>query len=487
MEKTAVKKKYNKLYKLLAVTAVNAVISAAAYILFYRLFGTLAFIPGLLLAVMCAVGYGMQAIYGRLTSRRRDPRRGYDDEFGYEGHERAFAPLRAAGPLTIAALLSVFSYGLYNSFLISYSGLGNDFFYSEYSIYPLIFCAATFIGLASGIILWFYPAHRVISLRTMLTFLVVLLIIFFGAVMFGVPSSLITAYLFIFTLCAFTVMNQTHIQRGLSDTLTAISPSGRVYNLLLIAVTVVCALLFVFLASVILTGLKYIVLLIGSVIFSGAERQSAGEFSDYTVEDVNREYGRFFISNQPFGEKILFALFIILFVAALVLFLTRGAEMTQRILKKVREWIVELFMFFTDIGGFKSSRYGTEIDFSNYRDEEIKLEHAVIREYNGGEGSRRSYREFISKLNSLPSASEQIRFAYAALMASYRERGFGNRLSNTPREAKEKISARTSAPALDDAVRAIETVDYAERELPDDECHRVISSICGIIETQWQD
>ncbi len=489
MEKTRISKNgFNKIYKLLSVIAVNAVISAGAYLIFYRLFGPLSFLLGIVLAILCAAGYGMQALYGSATSHRRDPRRGYYDESGYEGSVTAFTPLRAAVPLTVAVAAALLLYRPYDMFLMSFEGVAEEFIYSGFSIYTLLLSVATFVGIASGVVLWFYPAHRVLSLRTMFSFLAVLLIMFFTSVVLSVPTGMMTFYLLIFTLCSFTVINQTHIQRGVSDTLTAISPGGRTYNLRLIAVAVVSALLLVFLASIVFTGLKYIGLLVFGVFLStsyGTGNNS--EYGDYTPDDLDSRLDDFFITNQPVGEKILFALFIILFITAIVLLIARGAEVTQRFFRGLKKWLRELFMFFMDIRGFRPSRYGAEIDFSNYQDEEIKLQRAAIRDFDGGGGTHHSYREFIAKLNALPTASEQIRFAYTTLMSAYRERGFGNVPSNTPREAKEKISARVSEPSLEDTVEAIETVNYAERELSEADCRKVITSMCVFLERQWED
>ena len=477
---------YNRIYKIIAVIAVSAVAAQAMHLILYRLFGGFTYFLWGLLLVFSVFGYALQSIYGAITSGRRDSRAGYNDETGYEGMEKPFKPLRAAGPLTVSAVLVLLSHGLFDALLMLLSERTPGIVYTANSVYPYIMMAAAFAGFAFGIVVWFYPAHRIISLRTMSAYLVIMWLIFLISVVSGVNAAPMTVYLLVFSVCAFIVLNQTHIQRGITDTLTVISDSGRLYNARLIIVVLVIVLFVLMLMAAVLTGLKFASQFLLLLFFAGSGgKNTVDDYYYYDVEEIEADYGKILFRNQPLGERFLFVMFIIFFILGIVFLITRGTDLTKRLITAIRTWLRELFMFFMDVRGYRGGMKQMEYEYANFRDEEISLQNADIHEYHTAAANTASYREFIARLNSLSTTSEQIRFAYVTMMRSYRTRGFGNKLSETPREAKDKIKTKTAERSLDRVTDSIETIDYAERELPESDSREIITSMCEIIEKHY--
>lgn len=478
---------FNRIFKLLSVIAVSAVIAQVLY-LFFR---TMAFALWPVILIFCAAGYGMQAVYGTVTGTRHKSRAGYGDETGYESGDTPFSLLRAAGPLTVSVIITLLLYRPYDELFLTMTRIIPEIIYSEDSAYPFLMLIVTFIGLGAGVVLWFYPAHRIISLRRMATFIPIMWIVYLIALFMGIPTDPMAVFLLVFSVCAFIVLNQLNIQRGVKDTLTVITNKGRFYNLKLIMFVLISMLVIVIVMAAIVTGVmriaQIILLMVISASVNGASA-STGEYSGYNdLDTIYENYGNLLGAHQPVGEHLLFVLFIVLFIGALFLMITRGTDITKRFIARVREWFSELFMFFMDAWHYNGVRgREPEDEFLNYRDEEIKLRNAEIHDYEKRSVTHaNSYKEFISRLNSFSTYAEKLRFAYVALMASYRSRGMGNRLSETPREARCRIESRTNEYGLARITNAIEAIDYKEAELTESESHEAIAAMCGIIEKHY--
>lgn len=476
----------NRIFKLLAVVAVSAVIAQVMYLFF----SAIAFAMWPVMLIFCAAGYGLQAIYGTVTGKRHRSRAGYDDETGYEASENPFSPLRAAVPLIVSAIIAVLLYRPYDALYLAVTKITPELVYSENSVYPFLMVIVTFIGFGAGVILWFYPAHRIISLHRMMTFLPIMWIAYLIAIFTGVPTDPMTVFLLVFAVCAFIVLNQLNIQRGVTDTLTVITNKGRFYNLKLILFVLISMLAIVIVMAAIVTGVMRILQIILLMVISASTNGSSGvtgEYNDYNdLDTIYSEYGNLLGLHQPLGERMLFVLFVILFIGALFLMISRGTDMTKRFIERVREWFSELFMFFMDAWHYNGIRRDSDCEFLNYRDEEIKLQNADIRDYEKKTVVRtNSYKEFVSRLNSLQTYPEKIRFAYVTLMASYRARGMGNKTTETPREARLRIEARTSERGLGQITSAIEAIDYKETELTENDSHEAVVTMCRIIEKHY--
>ncbi len=481
---------FKKFYKILAVIAVVSVIVPIVYFFFYW------FLPKnywpyvyIVSFVLFAVGYGMQAFYGAVTMSRHNSREGYDDESGYEAAVKPFQPLRAAGPIVVAAIIAIVSRIVIDRILYRAYLNGYVYTYDSQSLYPYIGMIAVFGLVFAGIVLWFYPPHRIISMRSMFTYFGIMGVVFAVSTVMSVPTTLMSVSLIVFFTCSFIVLNQTHIRKGVTGTLTAISNEGKYYNLKLMLVASFAVLFILIIFAAIFTGvgflLKFIFIYVAVKLFNVS---SSTEDGYYDSDDAHADFSDVMLENQPIGDKLLIVLCIAIFIVALVFFAFRGHALTKKILEKIKLWLRELFMFFMNAREYRSmSGASMSRQFANYMDETISLQDAAIRAYDPKTEKKRSYREFISYLNSLPTATHQIRYAYVTMLSVFRSLGYGVRRSETPRETKARVMARSANNDLTAVTDAIESVNYIEAEPAEEKCDEAVKAMCRIIRNNFDE
>lgn len=480
---------FKKFYKILAVIAVVSVIVPVVYFCFYWFVPKSYWIYVYLVSVaLVAAGYGMQAFYGAVTMSRHNSREGYDDESGYEASVKPFQPLRAAGPIVVAALIAFLFRGIVDRMLYAAYVNGLSYGYDSQSLYPYVGMIIAFGLIFAGIVLWFYPPHRIISMRSMFTYFGVMGIVFAASVMMSVPTAMMSVSLIVFFACSFIVLNQTHIRRGVTGTLTAISDEGKYYNLKLMIVASVVVVFILVIFAAIFTGvgflLKFIFVYVAVKLFNVS---STTDDDYYDSDDARADFSDVMLENQPVGDKLLIILCIAIFIFAIVFFAFRGHELTKKLLEKIKLWLRELFMFFMNAREYKGMGTSLTRMFANYTDETISLQDATIRAYDPKAEKKRSYREFIAYLNSLPTATDQIRYAYVTMLYVFRSLGYGIKRSETPRETKARVMARSAGHDLAAVTEAIEAVDYIEREPSEERCDEAVKAMCRIIRNNFDE
>ena len=476
-------KQINKIYKLITCVAVSAVMMQILYV-FIQKASFAAWIPTLLLM---AAGYGLQALYGRVTEPRAHSREDYSVETGYESAKSAFAPIKAALPLTLCAAAAVGAFFSGPALMRMLLKIGAILVYNDQSVIPFLFAIYVFVSLASGVVLWFYPAHRVISLRTMLTYFTLFLLSFLLCSVIGLGTDGMIIYLSVFTITSVIVLNQTHIQRRAADTLSAISNGARLYNVRLIAVMMLGVIVLLIIAASVLFGVSFFARLIFSVILGAYLRRRAGDSYDVDVSDDGEgSLGRLVFEGQTIGERFFIVLFVILFIGSIVFLILRGTDYVRRAVAAVKEWFRELFMYIMDLFSFYYGQREMEYEFTNYKDEEISLQRASIREFETRAERTRSYREFLSALNSQPNMKKQIQYAYVTMCEAYRAQGLTVKKTDTPRQTSAVISSRTSDHMIGEITDVLETVDYADQTVEEGRGQDAIESMCAVISSHLE-
>ncbi len=481
---------FAKIYKLLSVAAVVSVIAPIVYFFFYRLVPEMSqFVFFLITAIPVAIGYAMQSFYGTVTSSRNNSRDGYDDDGGYEAFVNPFKPIKAAVPVTLSVIFALIIRVVTDRIMYSAYRNGYILTYDSNSLYPymamLLFFALNFIG----IVLWFYPPQRIISLRSMLTYFAVSSVVFAMSVMMSVPTEMQSFSLVLFFVCASVVLNQTYISRRFTGVLTAISTEGKYYNGKLMVFMALITLVIMLLIASVFTGIAFLlkfafIYIAVKIVGAGGD---ANDDNYYDVSDAEADFSDVMISNQPIGDKLLLIACVIIFIVAIVFFAFRGHSLVKKILAKLKQWFKEFFLFFMNMREYSSLGVSSSHRFANYTDETIKLQDAVISQYDKKAEKKRSYREFVSYLNSLPTASDQIRYAYVTMLSVFRSLGYGIKRSETPRETKLRVAARSANNNLDSITDAIEAVDYMEKEPPEEKCDEAVKLMCRIIRNNFEE
>lgn len=481
---------FAKIYKLLSVTAVISVVAPIVYFFFYRLVPEMPqSVFFIMTAIPVAVGYAMQSFYGKVTSSRHNSRDGYDDDSGYEASVSPFKPIKAAVPIVLSAVIAVIVRVIADKLMYNAYVNGYIYTYDSNSLYPYIAMLLVFALNFVGIALWFYPPHRIISLRSMLTCFGGSSAVFAMSVMMSVPTEMQSFSLVLFFACASIVLNQTYISRRFTGVLTAISTEGKYYNgKLMVFIALITLVIMLIIASV-FTGIAFVLKF--AFIYIAVKIVGAGGASNddyyYDVSDAEADFSDVMISNQPIGDKLLLIACVIIFIAAIVFFAFRGHSFVKKLTAKLKQWFREIFMFFMNMREYKSLGISSSYGFANYTDETIKLQDAAISPYDKKAEKKRSYREFVSYLNSLPTASDQIRYAYVTMLSVFRSLGYGIKRSETPRETKLRVAARSANNNLDSITDAIEAVDYIEKEPSEEKCDEAIKLMCRIIRNNFEE
>ncbi len=476
-------KLFSKFYKLLSVIAVTCIVIPLAYMFLYRTLPQGVILPMYLFGFfLVLLGYGMQTFYGKVTSKGRDPRKDYYYDNGFESSESPFKPLRAALPLVVAALIGISSFSIADKIL--YIAYKNDIIstYTSESAYPPVIASFVFILIFLGIALWFIPPHRIISMKSMLSYFGVILVIYVGSLMLSVPTTMLSISLVVFFACSFIVLNQTYIQRGITGTVTAISNNGRMYNLKLMIVAFAIVLFVLFIFSVILIGIGFVLRFVVAYLASQMLAASTDAEDYYDVGDVKNKFSDVLFENQPIGDKLMIVLCILLFIGAIVFFIFRGHAATKRLIENIKLWLREIFLFFMSLRDFSFAKNDHAADYSNFVDETIDLHAPQIRQYDPGVATKRSYKEFVSYLNSFDTVTDQIRYVYITMLSIFREIGYGIKSSETPRETRARVHSRSAEHDITDVTDAIETINYIESEPSAEQSERTIRGVCRIIE-----
>lgn len=473
--------------KLLATIAVFCVIFPMCYML-------LGFLPvsnSVILTcsiILFAAGYGMQALYGAVMSRAVDVRPGYRDETGYESSVRAFEPLHAALPIIIAGVLTYISIGIFDNILHRMYKSGIIPTYDPDSLFPYFGAIAVLILVLAGIILWFYPPVRVISLKTILAYLVVMGLTFLFEGLIGIDTSISSVCLLFFVVSAIIVLNQSNIHRKITDTISAVSVSARYDNLLFVLLTLIAIFLALFVFAAIFEGLsfifRFIFLFITIKMLGKSGDDSAVDYQDPEV--INEVFLRELFKGRRASSKVLVVIFFIALAFFLYLLITNNKESTKRFIAWVRKLIDSIMMFFMNIRSYDRKVKHVPV-FVNFTDEVIKLQDATIRPYEKAGLEKKSYRDFEAHLNALPTDEERLQFAYVTLLSVYRSLKFSLLNSDTPREVRDKIIAQSSqsSATMQEITDAIEMVDYIERLPEKEEYTSALQKMCQIIKQHF--
>lgn len=435
--------------------------------------------------VMFCLGYGLQALFGAVMRIKRAP-----SSRTYEKIEKYFSLPEAALTLALCAVAGFAVSSFVTSLLREGYLLHIGLYYQKASAIPHIsglICAAL---MAMGVITWFYPYGFLISMRSSFVFLVCT-----GAVfVFNYAYRQSQTFLLICTvpviILSLLVINQNQIVTVISAAKTALlTPRVRYYNLISVGIIFLFILLaFPFVLAVIV-GL---IVLANMILFFLL--RNTGQSEELLYADAGEqaaEFGSFVFGRVggvgPQFSIVLFSVFmVLLLVAIIVLIFIRQRNIIKVIFDFINILFASLMEFLANL--FSFNRLSTEkYILSDYRDVETKTEKNAIREYSGKYmHPPRSYRDFLRRLEAIPDARGRLVFAYSELVRCWGEkRNVYLKISDTPAEIEQKVSAVTADTNAEPITRAFEYIKYAERDLPEKEISRLVSLMCAQIQRAY--
>ena len=437
-------------------------------------------------------GYAVQWLFAALTGKQSS-RDGFDSL--RDGVLGRFRVAYAAVPLLIDAAASVGVFFLFDGWLYRLAEAGtflpDDRLVHYTVLYGLTAAGLFFAAAAVGCVIWFYPIERLASIYTLIggcalfciecVFLAVTARAFlkstasYTALTLGIPFA-------VFFVCVLVIYNQSNLQRKFRGSVVSeISGSERRYSLLLVGAMILCFAVGVGLAYVVVAGivilLRMLLYIILFRLFHDAENTNSYKAYDYVDSE---EAGQMFRRNvmSPENQYIVAVFILVLFFAAmLVLALKTG------ILKKFIAWLREFIDTVIIGSGIIRSSFDPNADEGtyNYRDERRKIQNAGIRNYEAMASSTDTYRLFLQRLGRLRDYDEQLCYAYAVLLKTYKKMNIPLRISDTPRENRVKIEHALAVSEIERITADFESVRYAGRTPDEREAAQILSNICEAV------
>jgi hypothetical protein len=479
---------FERLYKFLACAAIVIITEPLIYTIIYPTIGGLALPLAIVgVPVLFALGYAVQALFGAVTGIKRG-----SATQAYEKLAQYFRFAEAALPLTLCAVAGIAATNAVSGYMRMRYETGIDHLYDKWSVIPFaagIICAAF---IAVGVVSWFYPYSRLISMRSMFACFVLVLADFALNIAFGLTQDFLVACAALFILFSAVVMNQSHIVGVINATGTGVvTPRVRFYNLL--AVGIVCILVAAAMPIIltVLVGLavlgKMILFFILRGIFGVSEETQYEQAEVQGSEFGASMFGGIGDLGGASVAKNYFTIFMILLLAVLLfLILIRRKNLFKVIYNFINNLFANIMDFLANI--FEFNRFSTEkFALSDYRDVETKTDKKAIREFTAAIRPARSYREFERRLESILEARARLMFAYNELVRCWSEKNIGLNISDTPAEIEQKVLAAVSGTDAEVITRAFETVKYAERDLPGSESTRLVAAMCAQIKRAYGD
>ena len=280
-------------------------------------------------------------------------------------------------------------------------------------------------------------------------------------------------------------MNQTYIIKIFrGSVVSVITPPARFYNMLLVFAMVVMIILLLGFMFLILSGFAILFKMLGFILIYSVLR---GNDSQSDMEYYDSEEAAVDFSGAVFGREggnfsyFIFSAFIAVIVIILIVTIFGRTNFFKNLFLKLQKFLQDILDFFSN-----SAYFWGHSDYSNtfvsYRDEEIKLQNAKIREYNPNEASFKTYKDFQAKLSKCNTTNEKLTCAYLTLIYLYRKMNISIKTSDTPREIKEKVSKSVdNKTEINDMTQAIELIKYAEVEPDKYSAEKTLDSVCAII------
>jgi hypothetical protein len=318
------------------------------------------------------------------------------------------------------------------------------------------------------------------------TGLTILGIIFVLYSMMKAPGMAYVGMSFIgYAFCALISANQHALGRTYRGTVVSfMTPQTRRYNLLLSFGLVAVFLLILFGAYLIVNGFRVIALSILAALFRAAGSTEAG----YTEEEEKSIYES--ISMYIYGTKEptdspdywYFILFVICSVFFIILYFTRRRPEIRKLIAWIKAKIVALFEFFWV--PIKEFSWGGEEGFSNYTDEEIKLQKKDISAKRRAESkTRMTWLMFSTELRSKKNEEEKYRFAYSTFVDQLRQMPTFVKKSDTPRKIRDRLAASgrvTTKREIEQITEAFEQIEYADKPATP-ETEKALEALCDKI------
>ena len=468
---------FDKIYKVIAVFALSCLITPFANLVFFQ-DGVSPILVFILPLMLLTIGYFIQATFAKITKIKRQ-----QQDLSYESNTKYFSITQSALPIAICIGLSIFLYKAVVEYMKYRVVAGIDLMFDLYSVYPFTMMCVGSIIMIMGVVAWFYPYNRMLSMRNLFVYFS-LFLIGFGFTIFVYEDQFVsTICMIMFLLCALIILNQSSILRTIKSTKIGIATAHvRLYNagtVILFILAVLASLIFVasILVGLTVVGMFLLYLALG-VAFRDPNDYIAQERA---VDGIIAPSSDVTVLGLSFGSGYLHALwylFVLIVVVTILLLIFRGK--INKVLKTIRDFfgalINNIISLLTDVFFFFSKGDRDEIiEYVNYRDEELDVDKISAKlKMQEFSKKRYSYKDYTNKFNSMRTVSEKYKFAYQTLVDCWGNIDFSLRGSDTPRQIKDKVLARTTINEIPEITAIFEQYHYGNIETDSDIVSKLI-------------
>lgn len=418
--------RYEAIYKFFAVTAVCSLICSGVYALLERSLGTA---YGALTALLfgaggVGLGYGIAAVWGFFTACERVR---YD--YSYERTDGYFSFGTLIPSIITAIVPSAIVIAIARRLTATVTSSGTVI-YDNASAFPALVGGALLACLIIGIILWFMPYNKVISLGNVLPLGIGFIVIAIaGGVFFGASTAFLTFAFIFYVFSAMAVINQGYLIKIINESGTGTATEKvRKYNLAAVALTFGCIAIAGFFATAMIVGIVVSFRIVFYSVFKnalnnggGGSGSSVGSTPSFNVSE--KLFGGITGADAE-GEAtfyyIVFLLMILAFFVALIIHRRRSGKK----LPKPSELINRLFALILSIISWFSSFFSgkrheeTDIPLDDYTDEELMIKNSALTPLSDISG-KKGARKLAKMLEECKTDGERLSVCYSVARASY--------------------------------------------------------------------
>jgi len=443
--------KYEAAYKFFAVFAICSLISSAVYAVLSRA------TPGIFSILISIIfgaggvglGYGISAIWGLFTACPR-----VRSDYSYERTESYFS-IGTLVPAVITALLPAIIAGTVARRLTATVTSSGEVIYDNASAVPALVATSLLACLIIGIVLWFIPYNKIITLGNVIPFGIGFIIVALaGAIFFG-ASTVFLSFAFIFYLfSSMAVLNQGYLIKIINDSGTGTATAEvRKYNLTAVLIAFGAIAVAGFFATALIVGIVVSARIAFYSLFKTAFNNGGGGGggavgSTPSFNASEKIFGGISGLDGEGDAKLYYIVFLTMivgfFVALLILRkrkkkrFPKPSELINRLFNLILALISWFGSLFSAVGSSEN-----DISLDDYSDEELIMDKKSSTELLNLQGKRGAKR-FSRMMSECATEGERLSLCYKASRAGYIRNQSILKEGDTPSEALKKLEGFTA-------------------------------------------
>lgn len=474
-------------FTVLMIIALSALISPWV---FNFLNGSVPYILPLSICVptlLIVLGYALQAFAGAVFKVQR-----VADDGAYERSEDFYSFVDSLFATVISIVIAIITKFAADKWLVYLSKNVEGLYYDKFSLLPLIFAVFVLFCMMTGVVLWFIPPSRVVSVRNIIP----LMLSFFAnyvvtAIFFSGKTQLFTTFAFVvFIICAVTLLNQSNIISIFSKAEnTHISHTSRFYNAAVIGVLVLASLIVLIAVLSVVVGLSVIARIVLfytlGIVFASKNSSNGNEYGSGSSPSSQNFFAEVLdVSDSSGGAtKVFFLFFFVMIIMVGAFFIiSRRRDVwgaIKRFFERLSQAIVDILSYIFKYREKKDEKHFFILD---YKDEEIGIDEKAVNKNSSAVPKKGSiYRTYLSRLSAIPSDSEKLKFSYRTLVSLWRAGNYKLTESDTPRQIMQKVHSRMPDASLSDLTEIFELIEYGNTDVDHRRAKKALSIMGKII------